>query len=221
MMMDTNFVAVSSREMVRHDGAGSLLRTLVIGLTAFLTVVDLFATQAILPPLARAYQVSPGAMGFAVNASTMGMAIAGLAVALFSRRINRRRGILISLTLLSIPIALLAVAPALMVFTTLRIIRGIFMATAFTLTLAYLGEECSSTDAAGAFAAYITGNVISNLFGRLMSAAVADHLGLTSNFYAFVLLNLCGLLLLYFTLGLATAMTCTGTTSPSALSSCC
>ena len=32
-------------------------------------------------------------MGFAVNASTIGMAIAGLAVALFSRRIDRRRGI--------------------------------------------------------------------------------------------------------------------------------
>ena len=210
MMMDTNFVAVSSRKMVRHDSAGALLRTFVIGLTAFLTVVDLFATQAILPPLARAYQVSPAAMGFAVNASTMGMAIAGLAVALFSRRINRRRGILISLTLLSIPTALLAVAPDLMVFAALRITQGIFMATAFTLTLAYLGEECSATDAAGAFAAYITGNVASNLFGRLMSAAVADHLGLTSNFYAFALLNLAGAVLVYFTLGRTTTMPSAG-----------
>jgi len=75
------------------------------------------------------------------------------------------------------------------------------MATAFTLTLAYLGEECSATDSAGAFAAYITGNVASNLFGRLMSAAVADHLGLSMNFYAFALLNLAGALLVYFTIG--------------------
>ncbi len=51
------------------------LRAFTIGLTAFLTVVDLFATQAILPSLAVAYRVSPGAMGFAVNASTIGMAI--------------------------------------------------------------------------------------------------------------------------------------------------
>jgi YNFM family putative membrane transporter len=208
--MDTNFVELSSRVMVRGGSAGALLRSFVIGLTAFLTVVDLFATQAILPSLVRAYQVSPAAMGFAVNASTIGMAIAGLAVALFSRRINRRRGILISLTLLSIPTALLAVAPDLMVFTALRITQGIFMATAFTLTLAYLGEECSATDAAGAFAAYITGNVASNLFGRLMSAAVADHLGLTSNFYAFALLNLAGALLVYFTLGRTTTMPAAG-----------
>ena len=70
------------------------LRALTIGVTAFLTVVDLFATQAILPPLAAAYGVTPAAMGFAVNACTIGMAIGGLAIALFGRRLDRRRGIL-------------------------------------------------------------------------------------------------------------------------------
>jgi hypothetical protein len=67
-----------------------LLRTIVIGLTAFLAVVDLFATQAILPTLTRAYHVTPGAMGVAVNASTMGMAIAGLIVSMLSPHIDRR-----------------------------------------------------------------------------------------------------------------------------------
>ena len=36
---------------MRGHPSGVLLRTIVIGLTAFLTVVDLFATQAILPTL--------------------------------------------------------------------------------------------------------------------------------------------------------------------------
>jgi predicted MFS family arabinose efflux permease len=141
-----------------------LLRTIVIGLTAFLTVVDLFATQAILPSLARAYQVTPAAMGFAVNSSTMGMAVAGLVVSLFSQRINRRLGI------------------------------------------AYLGEECSAADAGGAFAAYITGNVASNLIGRLVSAAVADHLGLATNFYFFAALNLVGAVLVYYTVARSSPM---------------
>src|SRR5258707_615384 len=82
---------------------GVALRTFVIGLTAFLTLVDLFATQAILPTLTRTYGVTPAAMGFAVNASMFGMAIAGLGVALFSRHIDRRWGILISLAVLAIP----------------------------------------------------------------------------------------------------------------------
>jgi MFS transporter, YNFM family, putative membrane transport protein len=205
----TSAVDAAQMEMQGHS-SGVLLRTIVIGLTAFLTVVDLFATQAILPSLARAYNVTPAAMGFAVNASTMGMAVAGLAVALFSRRIDRRLGILVSLALLSIPTALLAVAPDLTTFTVLRIAQGLCMASAFTLTLAYLGEVCSMTDAGGAFAAYITGNVASNLIGRLISAAVADHLGLASNFYFFAALNLAGAVLVYFTVARATPMAETG-----------
>src|SRR6266540_3576354 len=152
-------------EMHAHS-PGAVLRSLVIGLTAFLTVVDLFATQAILPSLTRHYNVTPAAMGFAVNASTMGM----------------------------------AVAPDLTVFTILRVAQGLCMASAFALTLAYLGEQCSSMDAGGAFAAYITGNVASNLIGRLVSAAVVDTLGLASNFYFFALLNLAGAVLVYFTI---------------------
>jgi len=190
-----------------HRSGAALSRALVIGLTAFLTVVDLFATQAILPTLARAYQVSPAAMGFAVNASTMGMAVAGLGVALFSRHIDRRKGILVSLVLLSIPTSLLAVAPGLGVFTALRVTQGLFMASAFTLTLAYLAEHCGAADTASAFAAYITGNVASNLFGRLLSAALADYLGLAANFYVFAVLNLAGAGLVYFSLARTSPMT--------------
>ena len=110
----------------------SSLRTLVIALTAFFTVVDLFATQAILPRLAHSYRVTPAAMSVAVNASMLGMTIAGL------------------------------------------------------------GENCSAKDQAGAFAAYITGNVASNLPGRFVAANVAGHLGLETNFYLFALFNLAG-----------------------------
>ena len=131
------------------DALHVLRRTAIIGLIAFLTVVDLFATQAILPSLAQAYRVTPAAMGFAVNASTMGMAVAGLSVAFLSRRIDRRLGILVSLCVLAVPTALLAVAPDLTSFTILRVIQGLCMASAFTLTLAYLGEQCSATDAGG------------------------------------------------------------------------
>ena len=167
--------AAPTLDMPEVTGSITVLRrTLIIGLTAFLTVVDLFATQAILPSLARTYQVTPAAMGLAVNASTFGMAVAGLTVALFDRHLDRRLGILVSLVLLAIPTALLANAPDLTVFAALRVAQGLCMASAFTLTLAYLGEECSAMDAGGAFAAYITGNVASNLIGRLISAGESD-----------------------------------------------
>jgi MFS family permease len=224
----TDMPAEAMADVVQGHGhsPGVVLRSVVIGLTAFLTVVDLFATQAILPSLARHYGVAPGAMGFAVNASTIGMAVAGLVVGFLSPHIDRRVGILASLLLparrqeipkdggkvrvLAIPTSLLAIAPNLSVFTTLRIMQGICMASAFTLTLAYLGEQCSAMDAGGAFAAYITGNVASNLIGRLISATVAGSLGLATNFYFFALLNLAGALLVYFTIKRVQPMHSTG-----------
>jgi MFS transporter, YNFM family, putative membrane transport protein len=200
-------IPVEQSEAQTHS-EGLLLRSIVIGLTAFLTVVDLFATQAILPSLTRHYGVTPAAMGFAVNASTLGMAFSGLAIGYFSREIDRRKGILISLVLLAIPTALLAHAPDITTFTILRGAQGLCMAAAFTLTLAYLGEHYSAADSASAFAAYITGNVASNLIGRLVSAAVADHFGLASNFYFFAVLNLLGAVLVYFTMERTPCMNC-------------
>ena len=189
-----------------HGRCGALARTLLVGLIAFLTVSDLFGTQAILPALTKAYGVTPAAMGLAVNASTFGMAVAGLAVAYFSRRIDRRRGILASLALLAVPTALLASAPDLATFALLRVAQGLCMASAFTLTLAYLGEHCDAMDAAGAFAAYIAGNVASNLFGRLFAAGLADHLGLGPTFYGLAVLNLAGVVLVHLGLTHATAL---------------
>jgi len=40
----------------------ALMRRVLVGLIGFLTLVDLFAAQAILPTLARMYHVAPSAM---------------------------------------------------------------------------------------------------------------------------------------------------------------
>lgn len=189
--------------------ARGVQRRVLIGLIGFLTLVDLFAAQAILPTLARTYDVAPSAMGVAVNASTIGMAAAGLVVALISHRLPRRGGIWVSLALLAIPTVLLAHAPDLATFTALRVAQGVFMSAAFTLTMAYLSEQNSGAATAAALAAYITGNVASNLVGRLISSAVASTAGIAINFYAFAALNLAGAALVWLTLSSAPAMAAT------------
>jgi len=190
---------LSEQMEVRPAVAGDTPFALV-ALIAFLTLVDLFAAQAILPSLVAAFGVTPAEMGFAVNASTFGMALAGLAVALFGGRKDRRKGICVSLALLSIPTALLSVTHDLTLFALLRVVQGLFMSMAFTLTAAYLAEHLPPARAAGALAAYVTGNVASNLFGRILSASVADGFGLPANFLLFAALNLAGAALVWSTL---------------------
>ncbi len=166
-----------------------------VAVMAFLTVVDLFAAQAILPALTRHYDVNAAAMGTAVNASTIGMALASLIFARYTSSIDRRYGVALSLAILAIPTALLAWAPNLTAFAALRFLQGLCMAGAFTLTLAHLAEVTSGTRTTSAFAAYITGNVASNLLGRLMSATLVDTVGLSNSFQAFAVLNVAGALL--------------------------
>ncbi len=178
-----------------------LTRSIIIALIAFLTLIDLFGSQALLPALVERYDASPAAMGFAVNASTIGMAIAGVVVAFFSRSINRKRWIWLSLAMLSIPTFLLGVTEDLTNFAILRVIQGFFMSAAFTLTLTYLSEVCSITAASGAMAAYITGNVASNLFGRLLASGIADNVGLSESFFSFAVLNFTGALIAFFYIG--------------------
>ena len=189
--------AALSQGVTLDKGKSNRFRFIVIGTIGFLTLTDLFAAQAILPSLAQFYGVMPSQIGLAVNSSTLGMALSCLGVALVSRHINRRHGIWIGLALLSVPAVLLAFAPNLPVFAVLRIMQGICMAAAFTLTMAYLAENCSAEETSSALAAYITGVVASNLVGRLLSATVTDFSGLGVNFYLLAFLNLAGALLVF------------------------
>ena len=174
-------------------------QSLLIAVIGFLTLVDLFATQAILPSLAKSYGVSPAQIGLAANASTLGMAISGLLVGVFSANVERKRTIALSLLFLSAPTALLAFAPNLTVFAILRVVQGLFMAAAFTLTLTHLAERCE-VKTAHALAAYVTGVVASNLVGRLTAAFVASLVGAEHSFLFFALLNLAGATLVSLTL---------------------
>jgi YNFM family putative membrane transporter len=180
--------------------AGPRARTALMGVMGFLTLVDLFAAQALLPLLVETYGTTPAAMGAAVNASTFGMAGAGLVVALISHRLPRAQGVWIALAVLALPTMLLAFAPGLAAFTALRAVQGVFMASAFTLTMAYLSEHGTAEETAGALAAYVTGAVASNLFGRLIASAAAAHLGLEVSFFVFAALNLGGAALAFASL---------------------
>src|SRR4029078_8435345 len=103
----------------------------------------------------------------------------------------RKKAIALSLFVLSVPTALLAFAPNLTVFAILRVTQGLFMAAAFTLTLAHLAERCE-VRTSNALAAYVTGVVASNLIGRLAAAFVASLVGAEQSFLFFALLNLAG-----------------------------
>lgn len=190
------------RGLLRGDRPRDVLRrSTIIAIISFLTLIDLFGAQALLPQIIVAFNSDPGTAGFAVNAATLGMAVSGLTVAWFADRIDRKRGIWICLALLSIPTALLAITDSIWVFMALRIVQGMLMAAAFTLTMTYLSEQCDLMARGGALAAYITGNVASNLVGRLLAVSLTDATSLAGCFLFFAALNIVGAVLAYVLIG--------------------
>jgi predicted MFS family arabinose efflux permease len=176
------------------------VRSVAICGIGFLTLIDLFAAQAILPQLASQFHASPAQTGLAVNASTLGMAIAGPLTAVVASGIARRSGIWITLVALAAPTASLALAPDLLSFALLRVLQGALMASAFTLALAHFSERCRRHDMPRALAAYVTGSVIANLLGRLIASNAATQFGAPAAFFTLAALNLAGALLAYLTL---------------------
>jgi len=126
MLMELIDMTTAITQSIPAVRTAPILKLLAIAAVSFLTLVDLFATQAILPSLAVAYKVTPGVMGSAVNLCTLGMAIAGFAVALLNRRIDRRLGVSLSLACLTVPTLLLASMPALAGAEGTKIIREIW-----------------------------------------------------------------------------------------------
>ena len=197
------FLSKTKSKRKKEEGSLPIRSAFIIGMISFLSLVDLFGPQAVAPALTRSFAVSPAVMGFAINASTIGMVVAGFLIALISRSLDRRRLIWMSLFFLTLPTLSLAFAETIELFIALRVIQGLLMAMAFTLTMAYLAENCTAMQAGGAMAAYITGNVLSNFLGRLMSATIADNLGVDAVFYMLAALNVCGAVLAIQHIGLS------------------
>lgn len=188
-------IAMHARVEAELPTGRGLIRLVAIACLACLTVVDLFAAQALLPALVTTYGASSSAVGIAVNASTLGMAVGSIVMAFCGARLDRRAGIVASLALLAVPTLGLASAPDLVSFGAIRVCQGLCMACAFTLTLASLAQTAPQSATAAAFAAYITGNVASNLLGRLLATSLTEFAGLAASFRIFALLNLLGAVL--------------------------
>ncbi len=184
----------NSAAAARRTPAGA---TVAIGVIGFLTLIDLFAAQAILPSLAERFDAAPAEIGFAVNASTIGMSLAALLVALFGGGIDRRTGVVASLVLLALPTYALSAVAELPTFMALRVLQGVFMAAAFSLTMSYLAERCTAAQSSVVLAAYVTGVVASNLVGRLVAGSVTGEFGVPAAFILFSALNLAGAVLAY------------------------
>lgn len=165
--------------MGRRRGGDPLERRLVssVFLTGFTTFALLYGPQSILPLISDAFFVSPAEAGGTISAATAGIALGVLPWAFLSDRIGKAR----TLRMSAIGAVLLAAAAPwathLGVLLTLRFLSGAALAAVPAVTVAFVVERLNVKAATAATGAFIAGNALGGLTGRLITAWVAEAFG--------------------------------------------
>jgi predicted MFS family arabinose efflux permease len=117
------------------------------------------------------------------------------AVGLMAESIGRKKVIVPSLYLLTIPTLLAATSQSLYALIFWRFLQGVFVPGVIVVIMAYINEEFPSSYVGRAMAAYITGTVLGGFLGRFLAGLVAHHYDWRGSFLAIGLLNLMGAIL--------------------------
>ncbi|WP_437616382.1 MFS transporter [Sorangium sp. So ce834] len=161
-----------------------------VALAGFSAFLDLYATQAILPLLARTFHCSALEASATVSATTTAVALAAPLIGPFADMIGRKRVIVAAVFALSLPTFLAATASGLKGLIVFRFLQGLFMPAIFAVTIAYVSEEWAGMGAGRAMAGYVTGNIAGGVTGRFLSGLIAARLGWTWSFVVLGSLNL-------------------------------
>jgi MFS family permease len=158
----------------------------VIGFCVFLNV---YPTQALLPLFRTLFHTSEFTVSLTVSATTIAIALAAPAVGLLGERLGRRRTMVGSLALLTIPVLLSATSPGIGALIAWRFVQGLLIPGIVAVTIAYITEEWATGGAAAVMSAYVAGNVLGGVCGRFLSGMIAGHFAWRWTFVALGVLN--------------------------------
>ena len=149
------------------------------------TFLNMYATQAILPELARGLHASIAASGLTVTAPLLAVAFVAPFVGSISDRMGRKRLIVGAGAALILPTLAAAAAPSLEFLLACRFLQGLLLPFVFTVTVAYIGDEVEGQAAIRLSGTYISGTILGGFSGRLSTGLMTAAAGWRS---AFVLL---------------------------------
>ncbi len=173
---------------------------LVLVLAGFVTFVNMWCTQAILPVLAKSLHVSPALTGYTVTAPLVATAAMAPLVGAISDRFGRRVFIRGAALLLIIPTILAAFSTSLGMLIACRFAQGLLLPFIFTVTIAYIGDEMSPASAMRMVGIYTSGTISGGFSGRLIVGFVTALWNWRAGFLVIGLITLAAALIIAFKL---------------------
>ena len=176
------------------------LATMLAGMCTFLNV---YSTQPLLPLLRQVFHASELAVSVTVSATIFATAITAPIIGIIAERRGRKKVIVPSLILITVPTALAATSTSLNALIFWRFAQGIFVPGVIAVILAYVNEEWEGRAVGRAMSSYVAGTVLGGFLGRFVSGIVATHWHWRLTFIVLAVLNLGGALLVRSWLPLA------------------
>jgi YNFM family putative membrane transporter len=157
------------------DPLQQALRGFMLGAAGMFAAM--YSTQAILPELSRAFDVSPSQAGLSISVVVLAVAVGGFAWGPVSDRIGRPRAIRLASVLLVPPTIGVALAPSFAALLVFRTLQGLCMPGLLTVGAAYIVEVFVPRIGARAMGYYVASLVAGGLVGRLGVALASAVVG--------------------------------------------
>ena len=162
---------------------------MLAGMCTFLSV---YSTQPLLPLLRQIFHASELAVSLTVSATIFATAVTAPFIGMIAERRGRKKVIVPSLFLLTVPTALAATSTSLRMLIFWRFAQGIFVPGVIAVILAYVNEEWAGRGVGRAMSSYVAGTVLGGFLGRFISGMVAAHWHWRATFVVLAALNLLG-----------------------------
>jgi YNFM family putative membrane transporter len=163
--------------------------TLPVVLAGFAAFLDLYATQPLLPLLAKTFGASTFDVGLTVTAPTVAVALAAPVVGRLADRLGLRRVIVGSAFALTLATAAAATSTSLRQLIFWRFVQGLATPGIFASAVAYIHEVWPSERAGRGTAMYMTGTVLGGFTGRAVAGLMAAEISWPASFVALAVLN--------------------------------
>jgi YNFM family putative membrane transporter len=169
---------------------GTRLPIVPVMLAGFAAFVDLYATQPLLPLLARTFHASRFAVSLTVTAPTIAVALAAPGIGRLADTLGLRRVIVGSAFAIALATALAATSTSLPQLIFWRFVQGLVTPGVFAGTVAYIHEMWPASHGGRGMAAYMTGTIAGGFTGRAVAGLVAADASWTASFVALGAINL-------------------------------
>jgi MFS transporter, YNFM family, putative membrane transport protein len=131
-------------------------------------------------------------VGLTVSAATLGVAVSAPILGAIAEQVNRKRVIVVSTLILSIPTMLAATATGLHALVVWRFLQRLILPGIFDITITYIGEEWEHHAVPVVMSIYVSGTALGGFLGRITAGIVADRLNWRWSFVILGVLTLLG-----------------------------